>query len=83
MLPGNDLCAAPCCPNAVHVSDAERPRRRLTGKGHMAADVAVVVRSAHPEPTSGHGLVRERVARMSDGRQSGYEAGEDQRAHYR
>jgi hypothetical protein len=83
MPSGGNVCTVPCCPNAVHVSDAKRPRRWLAGERHLATNVAVVVCSTHPEPAGRHGTVCERIACMSDGRQSGYEAGEDQRAHHR
>lgn len=78
MPSGDDVCAAPCCSNAVHVSHAERARRRLTSKGHMAMNVAIVVRPTHSESASGDGAISQWLACKSDNRQNGFDAGEEQ-----
>ena len=69
--------------DALDISHADRPRWRPLREGHVAADVAIVLRPVHAEPARGDRSIRERVSGRGSCSDNGEKGGSEHRAHVR
>lgn len=86
MVPSNDrprssLRTPALRVHALNVSHANRARGRLRGEGHMAADIAIVIRAAHAETAGRHSAVPDHLSGGSASGDEGKKDGGEDGAH--